>query len=105
MADPAYLIMAGVRRAVAARELGLATIPATITAGPDKGMELDIPLDELYSPKERISRSDQIGRYNAVEQATADPAIRLKIPRIEIVPLRPNRLKYYTRLQDVALDA
>jgi hypothetical protein len=64
---PAYYIAEGVRRAVAAREAGLADILAIIVA-PGKRDRLErIPLDQLRSPKDLIYRD---GRYLRVEIAT-----------------------------------
>ena len=106
MADPIYLIAAGVRRAVAARELGLSALPAVVIASDGTtGSVFDVPLEGLYSPKDRISRSGQGGRYDVVEKAMADPAIRPNILPLELAALRPNRAKYFTHLPDVVLDA
>ena len=105
MPDQPYLILAGVRRAVAARELGWSSIRAVVTAGASAGTVIDVPLVDLYSPKDRVSRSWQRGRYADIEAAMADPNTRDAVPDIEVVALRPERTKYRTRLLDVTLES
>src|SRR5688500_5160272 len=96
MPGPLFLIMAGVRRAVAAREAGLTEFPAKVVVGGYAGPIFEVPLDSLYSPKDRVSRSDP--RYQRLEQAMIDPVQKPGIPEMELVPLRATRAKYFTRL-------
>jgi hypothetical protein len=99
-----FLIVAGVRRAVAAREVGLTTFPALIAAGPRKGQIIDVLLDELYATKDRVSRSAQNWRYDDIERAVADPLVRPKVPELEISPVSAKRAARFTKLTDVVLE-
>jgi hypothetical protein len=103
-ADPIYLIMAGVRRSVAARELGLTTFRAVVDVGGALGPVFEVPLASLYSTKDRISRSAENDRYLKVERAIADPLVRPLVPELIVTRLSEKRIKYFTALKDVVLE-
>ena len=62
---PQYYIASGVRRSVAAREVGLADIAANIVEPGKPDILVRIPLDQLHSPRATIYRD---GRYLKVER-------------------------------------
>jgi hypothetical protein len=78
-----YYIQQGVRRCVAAREVGRADIPAIIYEPGQAPVTIWIPLDQLHSPKPFILRDYRYLRY------TDYPTRVLKTdpPPIEVEPL------------------
>ena len=103
--DPVYQIVEGVRRSVAAREVGLSTIAAAIQAADGKlGPEFDVSLEALYSSKASVPRLDSSQRYLRIERAMADPLQRVKVPAI-VVSVLPSRLtNLFTPSTDVVLE-
>ena len=103
MAD-LYLIASGVRRAVAARQAGMKTIPAVLVVSGSPDVAFDAPLDQLYPPKDRIERFDPHGRYLRIETGMANPLTRVAVPAIEAIRLSARRARAFTRLADVTLQ-
>ncbi|HMF97681.1 MAG TPA: RHS repeat-associated core domain-containing protein [Vicinamibacterales bacterium] len=68
-----YFIEDGVRRAVAARERGETTIPAIIHEPGKPPVRVDIPLDQLNSPKPVVPRDQRM--VNALMQPSPPPPI------------------------------
>jgi len=102
MSDQRYLIMAGVRRSVCAREAGLNSIRAVVLGLAGRFLqELFLSLDCLFSPKGSIERSDVQGRYLKIESAMLDDQLRTSIPSIEVRPIGEKTSKRWTRLFDV----
>ena len=83
MSTPRFYIQDGVRRAVAAREAGLLTIPAILREPGRPDQRLQMPLDELYSPKSSIQRDYRYIRYT--EYPTK--VLKTEPPPILIEPL------------------
>jgi hypothetical protein len=83
----AYYIEDGVHRAVAARENQLSKIPAFLYEPGQPPRRMYVSLDQLYSPKRAISRSDPRHNYPALEAAMGTPAGRAAMPAISIQPL------------------
>ncbi len=103
--DSLYLIGEGVRRAVAARELGLIVFPAVVLDRDGHfGPQFDVPLVQLYSSKATIVRVDGNQRYLRVERAMVDPVLRAILPAIELRIISPRQAKYLIRLMDVVLE-
>jgi hypothetical protein len=100
-----YLIVEGVRRAVAARRAGLTTFPAVVLA-PDgtHGPRFDVLIDELYSTKAKVARTGDRGRYARVEAGMADPGDRVNIPEIVVRVVGSQLARYFVRLEDVLLE-
>jgi len=83
-----YYIADGVHRAVAARENGLARVPARLVIQGQPDQLIHVSPDQLHSPKASISRTVTARRdYSALETAMATPAGRAKVPPIEVQPL------------------
>lgn len=83
-----YYIADGVHRAVAARENGLARIPAKLVIQGQPDQLIHVSPDQLHSPKASISRTVTARRnYPALETAMATPAGRAKVSAIEVQPL------------------
>jgi len=78
---PEYYIAAGVRRAVAARELGLADITAKLVETGKPDVYLQVALRQLRSPKDAIYRDGRFLRVFYAMQAGAS------IDKIEIQPI------------------
>jgi hypothetical protein len=76
-----YYIASGVRRSVAAREVGHSDIAAKIVEPGKPDLLMRLSLDQLRSPKKAILRD---GRYLRVETATRAKAI---VTPIEVQPL------------------
>ncbi|HET6576210.1 MAG TPA: hypothetical protein VFG68_21595 [Fimbriiglobus sp.] len=91
------------RRGVAARELGLRHILARLIEDGNLIARLVIPLDSLYSRKDWVSRSDY--RYQRLVALLATPAGRARMPEIEVERLPSGRVRLFTRLLDVRLEA
>jgi hypothetical protein len=71
-----FYIESGVRRSVAARKLGLASILARLHEGGQQPKLMIVPLEDLHSPKSEIV-ADQ--RYRDVLQAMSTPQGRASI--------------------------
>jgi hypothetical protein len=97
--NPQYLIKAGVRRCVAAREAGLKDIPAIVIELGKPDVFVRIPLNQLYSSKAEILRDYRYIRY------TEYPTLVLKTepPPIHVEPLRRRAQKTSTPLSQVIL--
>jgi hypothetical protein len=80
---PQYYIAHGVRRCVAAREAGMADVPAVIFEPGQVPVAARLSLDQLHSPKPFILRDYRYVRY------TEYPTLVLKTepPPIEVEPL------------------
>lgn len=102
MSDEIYFIAAGVRRAVAARERGLRVIPAKLIEDGNTIRQWVVSLDQLVSPKDRVSRSDP--RYQRVFALLATPAGRMRMPDIEVEHVSTERAALLTKLSDVLLE-
>jgi hypothetical protein len=96
--------MAGVRRAVAVRELGGRIIPARLQAGGNRGPVFYVRLNELYSSKDRVSRSAQNGRYAGIERWLSTPAGRLKMRPLVVEALTAKQAAAFTPLMAVVLE-
>jgi hypothetical protein len=85
---PQYYIQDGVRRAVAAREAGLADVPATVYEAGQAPRVVRIPLDQLNSPKPSIPYDPRFS------QGTLRPTLEGSTPPpITVEPLgRPGQL-------------
>jgi len=80
---PQYYIREGVRRAVAAREAGLASVPAQIVVSGQQDRFAWLDLDQLHSPKKLILRN---ARYiRDTEYRTS--VLKSEPPPIEVAPL------------------
>jgi hypothetical protein len=78
---PQYFIRAGVRRSVAAREVGLPDIPAKIVINGQPDTFTRLTLDQLHSPKTSILRDARYIRnteYRTMVQKTEPPAIEVE---------------------------
>jgi hypothetical protein len=85
---PQYYIADGVHRAVAARENGLALIPARLVVQGQPDRLVYVHPDQLHSPKRAIIRRVTARRnYPALEAALATPAGRAVVQPIEVQPL------------------
>lgn len=83
-----YYIADGVHRAVAARENGLARLPARLVVQGQPDQLIYVSPEQLHSPKASISRTVTARRdYPALETVMATPAGRAKVPPIEVQPL------------------
>ena len=82
-----FYIEAGVHRAVAARENGLKVLPAVLYVPGQPPRRLWVSLDQLYSYRRSISRSDPRHNYPALERALGTVAGRMLMPVIELQPL------------------
>jgi hypothetical protein len=82
-----FFIENGVHRAVAARENLLPMIPAILYEPGVAPRPIWVRLDELYSPRRTISRSDPRHNYPALEQAMGTAQGRSRMPPIEVQPL------------------
>jgi hypothetical protein len=78
---PQYYIAGGVRRSVAAREMGHSDIAANIVEPGKPDILTRIPLDQLHSPRPSVARD---GRYLSIERDTKARAIVIPI---EVQPL------------------
>jgi hypothetical protein len=86
--DSQYYISEGVRRAVAARELGLIGILANLQSEGQPDRLICVDLDVLHSPKAVIARfEDHRRNFSSLMRAMSTPEGRSKIPPIEIEPL------------------
>jgi len=84
---PQYYIASGVRRSVAARQVGHLDIAAQIVEPGKADIFTRINLDQLHSPRPSIARD---GRYLAIEWDTRANAIVIPI---EVQPLgQPGQL-------------
>jgi hypothetical protein len=75
---PQYYIEQGVRRCVAARDVGLSDIPAIIVEEGKADILTRIPLDQLHSPKHEVLRDYRYIRnteYPTVVLKTEPPPI------------------------------
>lgn len=83
-----YYIADGVHRAVAARENGLAGVPAKLVMQGQPDQLIYVSPDQLHSPKASISRTVTARRdYPALETAMATSTGRAMVPPIEVQPL------------------
>ena len=101
-AEPQYYIYEGVRRSVAARELGLPVINAVLVREGYPDTPLFVPLGRLHSSKPAISRSHK--RYLDVHHALSTIAGRSTIDPIIIQPLGARAQSGSTPLHDVLLE-
>jgi hypothetical protein len=97
-----YFIENGVRRAVAARELGLPTIRATLHEDGKSDTAVIINIGDLFSPKTTTSRFH--ARFVSVLQGMSSPQTRTRIPRIEVQPLGMPGQMASVPLAQVKLD-
>ena len=97
-----YYIEGGVRRAVAARELGLLTISATLHEDGMPSIPVTINISDLFSPKASISRSD--ARYVKVLRGMSSPQTRALVPAIDVQPLSVPNQTSSVPLSQVTLD-
>ena len=97
-----YYIEAGVRRAVAARELGLPTISAILHEDGKPSTPVTVNISDLFSPKASISRSD--ARYVKVLGGMSSPRTRALVPAIDIQPLSVPKQTSSVPLSQVTLD-
>ncbi|MFO0800612.1 MAG: hypothetical protein U0804_24375 [Gemmataceae bacterium] len=81
-----FFIENGVHRAVAARENRLRAIPAMLYSPGQKPRLVFVLLDQLYSPRVSISRSDPRHNYPALERAMGATVGRSRIPPIDVQP-------------------
>ncbi len=95
---PQYYIAGGVRRSVAAREMGHSDIAAKIVEPGKSDVLTRIGLDQLHSPRPSVLRD---GRYLQVELATRVNAI---VVPIEVQPLGLSGQVPTTKLADVQLQ-
>jgi len=95
----------GVRRSVAAREVGLATIAALMQT-PDGTMVpvFNVQLDVLFSTKVSVSRLETNHRYLQKELAMANPVDRSNLPAIVIRAVSTRLARLLTPLKDVVLE-
>ena len=96
-----FYIVEGVRRAVAARELGLPTLPATLERPGHPDHDFDVPLDRLHAGRDSPPRMEP--RFLRVDYGLQDPAQRPSLPRIILVPLANASGGYTVPLQSVRL--
>src|SRR5262249_6369761 len=82
-----YFIEDGVHRAIAARENGLAAIPAVLYESGKAPRRIVVALNSLHSPKRTISRSDPRHNYQTLESAMATIIGRSRMPPISLQPL------------------
>jgi hypothetical protein len=83
---PQYYIEDGVHRAVAAREHRLRLIPAVLYEPGAPPRTIYVALDQLWSPRTTVSRSDPRHNYPALEAAMGTAAGRARMPPISIQP-------------------
>ena len=83
--DPQYYIREGVRRAVAARELGFAVVPAWLIIDGQPDRRIYVSPDQLHSPRDTVIASHP--RYLSVLKGYSTPAGRLIVPPLAIEPL------------------
>ena len=101
-AVPLFYLREGVRRAVAARELNFAVLPAwLVIAGRPDRLTFVSP-QQLQSPRGHISASDP--RYLKVLQGFSTPAGRARMPEIVIEPLGIKTQSGSIPLKQVRLD-
>jgi hypothetical protein len=81
-----FFIENGVHRAVAARENGMRMIPAVLYEPGRTPRVIFVALDQLFSPRVSISRSDPRHNYTALERAMGTPVGRSRIPPIDVQP-------------------
>ena len=82
-ADPQYYISEGVRRSVAARELGMSHIRAKLEAQGSPDRTFMVPLKALHAPRDVVIASDL--RYRNVYRGLSVAPDR--VPVIHIAPL------------------
>lgn len=82
MDEPQYYLAAGVRRAVAARELGWESISVKIKKSGAPDVFTDVPLSSLHSPKQSVSVADL--RYLSVFHGLSRPGERAKMIRVGV---------------------
>jgi hypothetical protein len=97
-----YYIENGVRRAVAARESGVAHIAAVLYESGKTPQLITVDLDVLHSPKTSISQSDR--RYIRALKGMPTAQTRARVPPIDIQPLGEKGQKASVPLAKVALD-
>ena len=81
-----FFIENGVHRAVAARENGLRRLSAVLYEPGQAPRTVYVALDQLFSPKASISRSDPRHNYPALERAMGTTVGRMRIPPIDLQP-------------------
>ncbi len=100
--DAHYYFREGVRRAVAARELGLEFLQAVLEIEGQPDRKIDVPLDRLHSPKGETSASDP--RYRNVLQGLSTESGRMRMPAIAVAPLGTRRQSGSIPLSEVRLE-
>ena len=98
-----YFIVEGVRRAIAAREVGLSTLRATLEVPGRPDLDFNAPLSSLYAGRAATPRTDV--RYLRPFYGLQDPAERAKAPRIVVVPLANAPAGVRVPLHSVRLTA
>ena len=83
--DPRYYIREGVRRSVAARELGLRFLHAVLEIEGQPDQAIEVSPDRLHSPKGEVSLSDP--RYRNVLRGLSTEHGRMRMPPIAVQPL------------------
>ncbi len=101
MDEPRYYLRQGVRRLVAAREVGLHAIPAKLIEAGRADVPLNVPLDALYANRPSTLAPDP--RYLRAFYGFQDPAQRPGIPPILITPLADAPTRALTPLPAVRL--
>ena len=82
--EPDYFIEDGVHRAIAAKNAGLAVIPAILFESGTAPRRVLVALSKLYSPRLTISRSDPRHNFTVLEAAMRTVSGRMKIQPISI---------------------
>jgi hypothetical protein len=96
---PTYLIRSGVRRCVAAIRAGRTDIAAEVIVAGKPPIRCRVSFDDLYSPKPSVLRDH---RY-IVDTEYRTVVLGTEPPEIEISPLNPAKMRYYTHIRAVAL--
>jgi hypothetical protein len=97
-----YYIEGGVRRAVAAREAGLAKIHAYLHEDGQPTRFILADLADLHSPKTSISKSDW--RYRRALKGMAAALGRSKMPPVNLQPMGQKGQTASVPLAQVTLD-
>jgi hypothetical protein len=100
MESPCYLIVQGVHRSVAAREVGLEGVLARI---PKIGIRV-IPMTNLFSPKPSIGRWDRGRDFQDLVSMMSSTEGRSRMSPVEVEEISERRAKRFTQLLEVKIE-